>query len=202
MPPFQWRPFLECAIRLRCAYEREEGWLFNTIPVTSRISTITGRSLGFPKYIADKITLNISPERSTGEVKHKGAVQLRIDFTPTSTRDLTPEEQSVLGEGQRFWDPYFSPVPYGKFTIWSSRIWRGLRDDHPVLVQPEEKSALLRINPRDVAPATWGVQQTGTVQIAVNAGPSWARVIAAEKSVPAILFRWKGGVVLDAQRIH
>jgi len=64
MPPFQWRPFLEGAIRLRCAYESEEGWFFKTIPVTSRIYALTGRSLGFPKYIADKITLSISPENN------------------------------------------------------------------------------------------------------------------------------------------
>jgi len=202
MPPFQWRPFLEGAIRLRCAYEREEGWFFKTIPVRSRISTLSGRTLGFPKYIADRITLSISPERSTGEVKHKGAVRLRIVFMPTLTHELTPQEQKVLGEGQHFWDPYLSLFPYGKNTIWSSRIWRGIRDDQHTIVQPEEKSVLLRINPREVVPSKWGVLQTGTVQITVNAGASWARVIAAEKSVPAILFHWKGGVVLDAQRIH
>ena len=202
MPPFQWRPFLEGAIRLRCAYESEEGWFFKTIPVTSRISALTGRSLGFPKYIADKITLSISPELSTGEVKHKGEVRLRMAFMPTSTSELTPQEQRVLGEGQRFWDPYLSLVPYGKFTIWSSRIWRGSRDDQHAIVQPEEKSVLLRINPREVIPATWGALQTGTVQVTVNAGASWANIIAADKSAPGMLFHWKGGVVLDARRIH
>jgi hypothetical protein len=202
MPPFQWRPFLEGAIRLRCAYEGEEGWFFKTIPVTSRMSALTGRSLGFPKYIADTITLSIAPERSAGEVKHKSTVRLRVEFTPAPARELTLEEQRVLGEGGRFWDFYLSPFPYGRFSIWSPRIWRGIGDDEHAVLQPGERSVLLKISPREVVPSTWRILQTGTVQIAVNAGDPWASLIQPGRSAPAIVFHWEGGVVLDARRIH
>jgi len=202
LPPFQWRPYLEGAIRLRCAYEGEEGWFVKTMPVTSRISTLAGRSIGFPKYIADQITLNTSPQCSTGEVKHKGTLQLRIEFMPGFTRDLTPQEQKVLEEGQRFWDPYYFLVPRSKMIHWVSKIWRGVRDAQYVLVRPDENPALLRIGPKEVVPSTGETSETGTAHITVNPAASWAGLISTEKSLPGIMFHWKGGVVMVVQKLY
>jgi hypothetical protein len=196
------RPYREGAIRLRCAYEGQEGWFVATMPVTSLRANISGRMLAFPKYTADEITLNTSPEAPMGEVKHHGVCQLGIELSSGSTRALTTQEQKVLEEGQAIWDvPYYFLGTPSRWTNWLYRMWQGMRDEQRVLVRPGEKSIVLRITSIEAVPSSWEISEPRLARTTVNRAAPWAGLFPDKSEVPGAMFRWRGGVALAVEEL-
>jgi hypothetical protein len=196
------RPYREGAVRLRCAYEGGEGWFITTMPVTSLRASISGRMLAFPKYVADEITLNTSPEHPLGEVRHRGIPQLCIDLGPGSARDLTPEEQKVLEQGQAVWDaPYYFLGTPSRWTNWLWRMWQGMRDAQRTLVRAGEKAVLLRITATEAIPSTWETSQPRVAHTAANPAAPWAGLFPDDTEMPGAMFRWRGGVALVVEEL-
>jgi hypothetical protein len=196
------RPYREGAVRLRCAYEGKEGWFVTTMPVTSVRANISGRMLAFPKYTADEITLNTSPESPRGEVRHSGLRQLMIQLGPGPTRELTPQEQTVLEQGQAVWDaPYYFLGTPSRWTNWLWRMWQGLRDDQRMLVRAGEKAVLLRITATEAVPSTMETSQPRIAHTAVNPAAPWAGLFPEDGEVLGAMFRWIGGVALAVQEL-
>jgi hypothetical protein len=97
------RPYLEASILLRCNYEDRTGWYSLTMPVTDEGARIGGRRLGFPKYIADSITLYQTATGWSGKVVRQGTSPICLEFTPaplSGMGKLNPVHEAFMqGEG-------------------------------------------------------------------------------------------------------
>lgn len=200
------RPYLEGAIRLRCAHHGKVGWFIVTMPVTSLGANLAGRMMAFPKYVADEIALDTSREGPVGEVRHRSECQLSIELSPGSTKELTLQQREDLREGTAIWGaPYYFLILAGGVTSrwrnWLWRMWQGLRDERRVLVRPGEDSALLRITEKTAVPEIAELSQPGAAHVAVNPSAPWARIFPGEKDVLGAVFHWKGGVSLATEEL-
>ena len=135
-----------------------------------------GRYLGFPKYIADEITLSRNGEIRTAEAKYKGIIQLALEFRPGLTRQLTVLEKQ-LAENISFF-----------------------KGDNHVLVPPGRGPRAQKVAPYDVTEAKWSPQD-GMIKIRVNPSESWANLIPDEESFPATYNHFIGGTNIVAVRL-
>lgn len=85
--PWPLTPYLEGYILLRASYRGEEGWHAIFMPVTKWVALWGGRTLGYPKYIADTITLAPDGSGWRGEIVHEGASRLLLVFTPGEVKE-------------------------------------------------------------------------------------------------------------------
>jgi hypothetical protein len=74
-------PYHEGYVSLQCRYEGRTGWYVLTMPVDDEVANAGGRSLGFPKYVADQIDLDESNGTWTGDVDYQGRDVMRVTFT-------------------------------------------------------------------------------------------------------------------------
>jgi hypothetical protein len=72
-------------ISLYCTYKGEEGWHPITMPENKWVPVWAGRTMGFPKYVADHVSLTSTGDSWRGEVAHKGASRLSLEFSPDRT---------------------------------------------------------------------------------------------------------------------
>jgi len=97
------RPYLEASIFLRCNYEDQTGWYSLTMPVTTKAANIGGRRIGFPKYVADRITLEQTGIGWIGRVVHQGESPISLEFTAVPLTDIgeliSIHEEFVKGQG-------------------------------------------------------------------------------------------------------
>ena len=75
-------PYLEGAVLLQCEYQGLPGRHVITMPVDDDTANKAGRLLGFPKYVADEITLQEADGGWVGQVTHEGRIVLGLEFTP------------------------------------------------------------------------------------------------------------------------
>jgi len=176
--PWPFGPYLESSVALKCGYEGEEGWFVKTMPVTTWLANVGGRRVGFPKYVANEITLQTSPRCWTGEVKHKGVVQLRLEFTPGLPCEMTPWEQTAWQK-----NPFLGSAIY-------------------VLLPPDKGPALQKVFLDNVVPPTWGSSETGMVHVTINPTASWAGLIPERKEFPGMIHHFKGGFNMVVKKLR
>ena len=75
-------PYLEGAVLLLCEYQGLPGQHVITMPVDDDTADKAGRLMGFPKYVADEITLQEADGGWVGRVMHEGRMVLSLEFTP------------------------------------------------------------------------------------------------------------------------
>lgn len=75
-------PYREGYVLLSCRLQGQVGWYVLTMPVDDQTANGAGQSIGFPKYVADRIELAQSGETWSGEVVHQGRTVLRLSFAP------------------------------------------------------------------------------------------------------------------------
>ena len=96
-------PYHEATILLRCEYEGEIGWHSVVMPVTTEAALIGGLRLGFPKYVADEITLEPTDEGWHGAVRHMNETRMSMSYRKSLPVDLGPlhplQEAFVNGRG-------------------------------------------------------------------------------------------------------
>jgi hypothetical protein len=73
-------PYREGFVALQCKYQGRTGWHVLTMPVDDETSNAGGRALGFPKYVADEITLEEDEGGWTGRVVHEGRTVMEVTF--------------------------------------------------------------------------------------------------------------------------
>jgi Acetoacetate decarboxylase (ADC) len=98
-------PYSEGYVVMQCRYKRRTGWYVLTMPVDDETANVGGRSLGFPKYVADKIELTEANGVWNGGVAYQARDVMRITFTPSP--DTKPAETSSSDPGL----PVFLLVP-------------------------------------------------------------------------------------------
>ena len=76
-------PYGEGYVLLACRHGGQSGWYVVTMPVDDQTACDGGRSIGFPKYVADHIELEVTDGAWLGRVAHQGRDVMRVTFTPS-----------------------------------------------------------------------------------------------------------------------
>ena len=77
-------PYGEGYVLLACRHGHQNGWYVVTMPVDDKTACDGGRSIGFPKYVADHIELGMTDGEWIGRVAHEGRDIMRVTFTPAA----------------------------------------------------------------------------------------------------------------------
>lgn len=170
--PWPLTRYQEWSVLLRCAYNGEEGWFSLTMPVTKWVPMTGGRRIGFPKYIADEITVKHMGETVVASGKHKGVTQIKLEFRPGLTRSLTDWERQLMD------DPTFFKA-----------------GDTFLLVPPGKGPRMLRITLENVVQPNWS-PCPGMVQVQVDPSENWAGLIPSGSAFPGTTNHFVGGVNL------
>ena len=99
-------PYLEGFVAIQCQYQGQTGWHVLTMPVDDETSRAGGSALGFPKYVADQITLEEQEGGWLGRVVHEGRTVMEMTFTA--------EGEPVTGASGAEGNPAFQLVPPGE----------------------------------------------------------------------------------------
>lgn len=153
--PWPFTPYLEAALALRCKYGNMEGWHVKTMPVTRQVANTGGRMMGFPKYIADEITLRQEGAAWKGEVRHRDKSVMSLQFRKGFARALAPWEKKLIESGAfHFDEPIFQLVP------------------------PDKGPRLQRVMFEKIKPEQWK-SETGTCRMVVDKDEPWAGLVPA-----------------------
>jgi hypothetical protein len=176
--PCPMRPYLEGALGIRGKYNGEDGWHVVTMPVTTQVACEGGRAIGFPKYVADEITLAQSGENWNSAVTHEGVLRMSLEFTPGFTRELEPWEEEIMNSGlPRLEVPIFQLVP------------------------PGEGPDLYRATLVSVVPANWESTQ-GMVEIHISPDDPWAGLIEPGAVSPGLFQVFTGGKNMVSEKVN
>jgi hypothetical protein len=173
--PWPMTRYQEWSVLLKSNWKEEEGWYSVTMPVTKWIAMSGGRYLGFPKYIADEITLARSGETRLATAKYKGVVQLALEFHPGITRQLAAWEKELAENESFFKGNAHQLVPPG----------RGPRAQKIIL--------------RHVTQAKWSPVQ-GMIRVRADPSELWVDLIPEEGVFPGTYNHFTGGINLIAER--
>ena len=87
-------PFLEGRVMVKALCpDRVESWLMISVPVPNFYTALEGNCWGWPKYVADEMTV----ERDRSEVTYEGKVSLSMDFTPGGVDEATVQRLKERG---------------------------------------------------------------------------------------------------------
>ncbi len=171
--PWPMTRYQEWFVLLKSQWNGEEGWYPVTMPVTRRVAMFGGRYYGFPKYIADEITLVKSEAAYVATAKYKSAVQLTLEFHPNVTHQLAPWEKE-LAENLSFF-----------------------KGDAHLLVPPGRGPRVQKIILHHVIPPKWSPEH-GMVCVRVSTSESWAGLVPKEGEFPGTYNHFVGGINLIA----
>lgn len=174
--PWPLKRYQEWSILLKCDWKGREGWYPLTMPVTTWLAMMGGRYIGFPKYIADEISLTRSGESRGGVGKYKGAVQLALEFKPGITRPLTTWEQEFTDNVSFF------------------------KGDALQLVSPGRGPRVLKVTFHNVTEPKWS-PEPGMIWVRANPGETWAGLLPGEGPFPGTYNHFTGGANLVAERL-
>lgn len=176
--PYPMGPYLEGAVALSCKYKGEDGWHVLTMPVTTKVACEGGRAIGFPKYVADEITLFKKGAGMMGEVRHEGVVRLSLEYTKGLSRELEDYEKEFMGGGvSRLEDSVFQLAP------------------------PDEGPTLNRILLKPVVPANWESEQ-GMVNIHISPDDPWAGLVPDGAVSPGLFQTFTGGNNMVSEKVN
>jgi hypothetical protein len=101
-------PYHEGYVVLQCKYQGRTGWYVLTMPVDNETANAGGRSLGFPKYVADEIDLAEGDGVWNGRVVYQGRSVMQVIFTPQAGSKPVTNSSGEPGA------PVFLLVPPGE----------------------------------------------------------------------------------------
>ena len=162
--PWPLTPYQLGSVSLRCVYEGEEGWHPITMPENKWVAVWTGRTMGFPKYLADEIHLSPQGKGWVGEVRHAGELRLRLVFAANAN----------------------APVPRWKKEGWST--------GGPTfnLRPPGEGPDVKVVRGAEGAPGSSDVE-AWRVRIDLGAAQPFADLLPAGHETSGVLVLWEGG---------
>jgi hypothetical protein len=167
--------YQEWAVLLRCEWRGEMGWYCVTMPVSKWLPMAGGRYLGFPKYVADEITLTRSGENRAATAKYRGVVQVALEFKPGTTRQLAPWEKELAED-----------VTFFK------------EGDLYLLVPPGRGPRTRKITLCDVTEPKWSPEH-GMIRVRVDPSESWAALVPDEDPFPGTYNHFIGGANIEAE---
>ncbi len=173
--PWPMTRYQEWSVLLKSEWKGKEGWYSITMPVTKWVAMAGGRYLGFPKYIADEITLARSGETRLATAKYKGVVQLALEFQPGITRQFAPW-QKELAENESFF-----------------------KGDAHQLVPPGRGPWAQKITLCHVTEPKWSPVH-GMIRVRADPGELWAGLVPDAGEFPGTYNYFIGGINLMAER--
>lgn len=190
--------YREAGLALRCRLGREDGLHHLCMPVDDEIALIGGReSFGFPKKLADSITLGEDDDRLTGSVVRRGTELLRISATPKSPASaddlgaVFERDQGALCSRSFLFK--FFPAPNGKSLDYFPRVVRQQTAVEPLQVRTVDAKLELASSPLD----PWaefpvhGIETAieGTFDLTLHSGKVVRRVWNVLKFLPHLFYK-------------
>lgn len=156
-------PFLEGRVMVKAMCpDGKESWLVISVPVPNFHTALEGNCWGWPKYVADEMT--VTPTKA--EVIYEGEVRLSLELTPGGLDEATEKE---LKERGRF--------EMGN-TV-SFHVHKG-------------GGCLMRQTGRGGGPPKVTEWQTGMVKVYVMPQEPWAGLIPANSVTPGVYQKFIG----------
>jgi hypothetical protein len=174
--PWPMTRYQEGNVALRCKYNGVEGWHVKTMPVTKQFQCTAGRILGFPKYVADEISLRQTGDNWLGEVRHGGRTMLSVQYKRGLTRKLAAWEKT-LDSAHHLEEPLYLFVP------------------------PDKGPRFQQVTVEKVKPDQWKAE-VGMARIIIDKSEPWAGLIPPDTEVPAFFQQFTGGKVLVAKKLN
>jgi len=169
-------PYNEAAILLPVEYAGQPGKYVLTMPLDNLAASSGGRAQGFPKYIAEEVSLSDDGHNNwTGAVRNAGQIDLQASYT------------GACRAGGEFPFPDFinlTPIP-------SSASQR------EAYLAPRAGSALLITSELLAEPQFYSLE--GTVQMQIGDALPWNGLFDEAKAFPAQLVTFKGGIDLGSR---
>ncbi len=162
--PWPLTPYQEGCVSLRCKYKGEEGWFITSLPVSKWVACYAGRTMGYPKYVADEVIFKQITKVWRGEVIHNCRKRLLLEFTP------------------------------GEWVESPTWVKKGWNIDGPVLnlMPPGVGPDVVRIGSSSkVQPNT--VEEKGMVRISIGPDEPWAGLVPPGTVAPGTFVKNKGG---------
>jgi len=173
--PWPMIPYREWAVLLKNEIQGETGWYALTLPVTSWVSYIGGRYLGFPKYITSEISFETKDDVWTVISIHRGITRLTLKFHRGIPRSLAPWEKLLMD------DPSF------------------FKGNTHQLVPPEKGPRAQKIIFKNEIEPSWS-PLPGMITVQVDRSESWAGLVPDEAVFPGSYNYFRGGANLIAEQ--
>jgi hypothetical protein len=165
----------EWGVLLMCEWHGNPGWYPVTTPVTKWLPMSAGRYLGYPKYVADSISLAGHGDSWSARAVHRDVQQLAMEFQPAIAQ---------------------SPQTWSAELLSDESFFKG---DVYVVVPPGTGSSAQRISFSFVE-QLW-TSKSGTVQLEVDPNESWASLVPRHGSLPGQSCHFVGGLNLVAGKL-
>jgi hypothetical protein len=165
--PWPFTRYQEWSMLLRAGHDGVEGWFPVTMPVTTWIARQGGHHLGFPKYVADSITLVDDGTTVAGRATARNRLDVSMRFTATELPTIEPWEREYLEHDAIFDGDLIVLKPTG--------------------VGPDVQRVSLEV----VAPSRWTTRH-GSVELHGDAGG----LIPDGRIVPGSAHHFQGGMNL------
>ena len=165
--PWPLTRYQEWSMLLRAAHEGAEGWFPVTMPVTTWVARQGGHHLGFPKYVAESITLIDAGSTVRGRALAKGRLDVSMHY-----RDAEPPKLDVWERDLRAHEAF-------------------IESDLIVLKPTGVGPDVQRVRFEDVVPSRWTTRH-GSVELHGDAGG----LIPDGRIVPGSIHHFRGGMNL------
>ena len=113
----------EGIVSIACRFGDTEGWHGLYWAIDSYFPYVFGLLVGYPKFMADRMTLVREGSRWRGDVLHRGRNQLSVECAADDDAARSASEEALLSRlgGPATERPYFLQVPAGRGP-WINRL--------------------------------------------------------------------------------
>jgi len=170
-------PYNEAAILMPITYAGQAGKYVLTMPLDNLAASSGGRAQGFPKYIAEEVSVSEDGTNWTGVVRNAGEIDLQASYT------------GACREGGDFPFPDF--INLTPIAISASQ--------NAAYIAPRTGSALVIPAEYLVEPKFYSLQ--GSVQMQINDALPWNGLFDESQAFPAQLVTFKGGIDLGSRAL-
>ncbi len=174
--PWPMTRYQEWAVSLKCIAGAREAWHVLTMPVTKRVPMIGGRYLGFPKYLAESITLMPHGNDWRAQGRYKNRLEINVEFQRGLTRTLAPWEEEILADKAFF------------------------KGDACLLVPPGKGPRAQRVRLEHKVPAEW-TPEIGMVRVDAERSRYWSGLFPKDNLLVGTFTRFRGGIDLVAESL-
>jgi Acetoacetate decarboxylase (ADC) len=165
----------EWGVSLKCVWRGQPGWYPVTAPVSKWLPMRAGRYLGYPKYVADSITLARRDDCWTARAVQRGVHQLEAEFEPGIARPAEP---------------------------WAEELWANesfFKDDVYLVLPPGVGARVQRVSFKLIR-AQW-TSRSGTVRVEPHPDQPWARLVPGPGPFVGQHSHFRGGLNLVVEKL-
>ncbi|MGD9213028.1 MAG: acetoacetate decarboxylase family protein [Desulfobacteraceae bacterium] len=176
--PFPLKPYLEGSVAIKCKCNGEDGWHVLTMPVNTNFACLVGRRVGYPHYVADKITLENNDQGIVGKVHRKGKEYFSLYYTSQKNEETESDLTSITQNNlELLKEPRFLLVPQAKGPV------------------------LKRVIIKEKIPAKWNTRQ-GQVKIQISSREPWTGLLTNGTASVGYFKKFTGGNIVLNKKVN